>query len=78
MVFDVEVNVKTFPNDRVMVIARNITVRKAMELDLINAELKFRTIADKSMVGIYIVQDAKFVYVNPRFARGFWLHGPKN
>nr|WP_294948466.1 PAS domain-containing protein [uncultured Mucilaginibacter sp.] len=70
-VFDVEVNVKTFPNDRVMVIARNITVRKAMELDLINAELKFRTIADKSMVGIYIVQDAKFVYVNPRFAQVF-------
>jgi PAS domain S-box-containing protein len=70
-VFDVEVNVKTFTNDRVMVIARNITVRKAMEHDLMNAELKFRTIADKSMVGIYIVQEGKFVYVNPRFAEVF-------
>ncbi|TFF39768.1 PAS domain S-box protein [Mucilaginibacter psychrotolerans] len=69
--FDVEVNVKTFPNDRVMVIARDITVRKAMEADLINAELKFRTIADRSMVGIYIVQEGEFVYVNPRFAEVF-------
>lgn len=69
--FDVEVNVKTFPNDRVMVIARNVSVRKAMELDLSNAELKFRTIADKSMVGIYIVQHGKLTYVNPRFAEVF-------
>ncbi|RWY53991.1 PAS domain S-box protein [Mucilaginibacter gilvus] len=69
--FDVEVNVKTFPDDRVMVIARDITVRKAMEMDLKNAELKFRTIADKSMVGIYIVQGGKFVYINPRFAEVF-------
>ena len=69
--FEVEVNVKTFPDDRVMVIARNITIRKAMEVDLKNAELKFRTIADKSMVGIYIVQAGKFIYVNPRFAEVF-------
>jgi two-component system, sporulation sensor kinase E len=71
MVFDVEINVKTFPNDRVMVIARDITIRKALEADLVNAELKFRTIADRSMVGIYIVQEGKFVYVNPRFAEVF-------
>jgi PAS domain S-box-containing protein len=70
-VFDVEINVKTFPNDRVMVIARDITKRKVMELDLKTAELKFRTIADKSMVGIYIIQEEKFVYVNPRFAEVF-------
>lgn len=71
LIFDVEINVKTFPHDRVMVIARDITVRKAMEADLVNAELKFRTIADRSMVGIYIVQEGKFVYVNPRFAEVF-------
>jgi PAS domain S-box-containing protein len=69
--FEVEVNVKTFPDDRVMVIARNITIRKAMEMDLRNAELKFRTIADRSVVGIYIVQAGKFVYINPRFAEVF-------
>ncbi|WP_374950887.1 PAS domain-containing protein [Mucilaginibacter sp.] len=31
LIFDVEINVKTFPNDRVMVIARDITERKSAE-----------------------------------------------
>lgn len=34
-------------------------------------ELKFRTIAEKSMVGVYIVQNNMFTYVNPRFANVF-------
>jgi len=67
-VFSVEVNVKRFDDDRTMVIARNITDRKKMEIELRDAELKFRTIADKSMVGVYIVQHGNFIYVNPRFA----------
>jgi two-component system, sporulation sensor kinase E len=70
-VFTVEVNVKKFSDDRIMVIARDITSRKKMELELRDAELKFRTIADKSMVGVYIVQHGKFIYVNPRFAEVF-------
>ncbi len=71
MVFPVEVNVKMFSDDRIMVIARDITDRKKMETDLRDAELKFRTIAEKSMVGVYIVQKGKFIYVNPRFAEVF-------
>ncbi len=35
------------------------------------SELKFRTLAEKSMVGIYISQKEKFIYVNPRFAEIF-------
>jgi len=70
-VFIAEVNVKKFADDRIMVIARNITDRKKMETELRDAELKFRTIADKSMVGVYIVQHGKFIYVNPRFAEVF-------
>jgi len=70
-VFIVEVNVKMFADDRIMVIARDITDRKKMETELRDAELKFRTIADKSMVGIYIVQNGKYIYVNPRFAEIF-------
>jgi PAS domain S-box-containing protein len=69
--FDVEVNVKKFSDDRILVIARDITARKAMETELRLAELKFRTLAEKSMVGIYIVQKRKFTYVNPRFAQVF-------
>jgi two-component system, sporulation sensor kinase E len=70
-VFTVEINVKMFADDRIMVIARDVSSRKKMETELRDAELKFRTIADKSMVGVYIVQNGKFIYVNPRFAEVF-------
>lgn len=39
--------------------------------ELRDAELKFRTIAEKSMVGVYIVQDDVFTYINPRLATIF-------
>lgn len=70
-VFPVEINVKMFSGNMILVIARDITGRKKMETELREAELKFRTIAEKSMVGVYIVQDGKFSYVNPRFAHVF-------
>lgn len=44
--------------------------RKAAE-ELQEAEIKFRTLVEKSQVGVYIVQGGKFVYVNPRFAEIF-------
>jgi len=69
--FIVEINVKVFPDDHIMVIARDITDRKKMEAELTQAELRFRTIADKSMVGVYIVQKGKFSYTNPRFNKIF-------
>jgi len=69
--FTVEINAKMFSDDRIMVIARDITGRKKMETELREAELKFRTIAEKSMVGVYIVQHGKYIYVNPRFAQVF-------
>ncbi|HVW97731.1 MAG TPA: PAS domain S-box protein [Mucilaginibacter sp.] len=70
-VFTVEVNVKRFANNQVMVIARDATDRKKMEAGLRDAELKFRTVAEKSKVGVYIVQNDRFIYVNPRFAEVF-------
>jgi PAS domain S-box-containing protein len=70
-IFDVEINVKQFDNNKMLVIARDITDRKRMEAELKEAEVKFRTLAEKSMVGIYIVQNGKFIYVNPRFAEIF-------
>lgn len=69
--FTAEINVKMFTDNMILVIARDITDRKKMETGLRDAELKFRTIADKSMVGVYIVQNGKFTYVNPRFADVF-------
>ena len=70
-VFPVEINVKQFANNRVLVMARDITYRKKIETELRDAELKFRTVAEKSIVGVYIVQNGKFVFVNPRFASIF-------
>ncbi len=70
-VFEVEINVKMFADKKVLIIARDITSRKRMEAELMEAELKFRTLAEKSMVGVYIVQKGKFSYVNPRFASVF-------
>jgi two-component system, sporulation sensor kinase E len=70
-IIDIEINGKKITHDRMVIIGRDVTARKAMEAGIINAELKFRTLADRSMVGIYIVQKGKFVYVNPRFAEVF-------
>jgi len=67
-VFTVEINVKKFADNRILVMARDISDRKKIETDLREAELKFRTMAEKSIVGVYIVQHGKFIYVNPRFA----------
>lgn len=70
-IVDVEVNGKKMADDRMLVIVREITVRKEMEAELRKAELRFRTLADRSMVGIYFVQKGVFNYVNPRFAEVF-------
>lgn len=49
----------------------DITEQKKIEQDLRQAEIKFRTLVEKSQVGVYIVQKGKFVYVNPKFAEIF-------
>jgi len=53
--------------------ARDITERKLSETKLRAAEEQFRGLVEQSITGIYIIQDGKFAYVNPRFAeiRGF-------
>jgi diguanylate cyclase (GGDEF)-like protein/PAS domain S-box-containing protein len=46
---------------------RDITNRKETERTLFEAESKYRSLVEKSLVGVYIVQNEKFVYTNPRF-----------
>lgn len=55
----------------IMSLVKDVTDRRRMELDLIEAESKFRTLVEQSLVGVYILQNEKFVYVNPRFAEIF-------
>lgn len=52
-------------------VARNITERKQMEEALLESENKFRGLAERALVGIYIIQDGIFQYVNLKFAEIF-------
>jgi PAS domain S-box-containing protein len=47
---------------------RDISKRKHAEQELIHSEQRFRGLVEQSLAGIYIIQDGKFVYVNPRAA----------
>ena len=44
-----------------------IKERARAERNIIDAEEKFRSLVENALVGIYIIQDEKFVYVNPRY-----------
>lgn len=37
------------------------------------AELKFRSLTEQSSVGVHIIQDEKYVYVNPKYAEMFGM-----
>ncbi len=52
-------------------IIRDITERKKAETAIRESESKFRGIAEKSLVGIYLIQDGIFKYVNPKVAELF-------
>jgi len=58
---------------RVVGVTQDITERKRVEKWLRASEEPFRALVEQSITGIYIIQDGKFAYVNPRFAeiRGF-------
>jgi PAS domain S-box-containing protein/putative nucleotidyltransferase with HDIG domain len=45
--------------------------RKQAEQVLAESEQRFRGLVEQSLAGIYIIQDGRFVYVNPRFAEIF-------
>ncbi|MDD2804932.1 MAG: PAS domain S-box protein [Elusimicrobiales bacterium] len=47
---------------------RDVSDRKAAERALKESETKFKTLTEKSMMGIYLIQDGLFRYVNPVLA----------
>ncbi|RLI83095.1 hypothetical protein DRP07_04005, partial [Archaeoglobales archaeon] len=53
---------------------RDVTERKRMEEKLKDSEEMFRKLAEKSLVGIYLIQDGVFRYVNPKMAE-LWGYG---
>jgi len=52
----------------------DISVRKRAENALMESEAMFRSLVEESLVGVYIVQDGRLAYANPRLAE---IHGCK-
>jgi PAS domain S-box-containing protein len=46
---------------------RDITKRKQGENELVEAEARFRSLVEQSFSGIFVIQDKKLAYCNPRF-----------
>ncbi len=73
-VFPVEITAGSFNlkgRRMLCAISRDISERKEFEKKLQESENKFRDLAEKSVVGIYLIQDERITYVNPVLARFF-------
>ncbi len=73
-VFPVEITAGTFNlkgRRMICAISRDVSERKQFEMKLQESENKFRDLAEKSVVGIYLIQDETFKYVNPILAQIF-------
>lgn len=57
--------------DRVIATGREITQRRRAEATLREAEEKYRSLVEGSLIGVYVIQNGIFVYVNPKFAEIF-------
>lgn len=55
----------------IRLLSESIDDRKQAEAVLLESEEKFRSIVEQSLVGIYIIQNGKLVYVNPGFEKIF-------
>lgn len=52
--------------ENVIIVSRDITSRKKTEAALQEAEAKYRSLVEEALVGVYLIQEWKLSYVNPR------------
>ncbi|HLX62051.1 MAG TPA: PAS domain S-box protein [Planctomycetota bacterium] len=71
--FPIEVSARLVNLDREYLVAavRNVTERRRAESAFRESEERFRMLVEQSLTGIYIIQDDRFVYVNPKMAELF-------
>ena len=53
----------------VTLLSENIDSQKKAQIALVQSEEKFRSLVEQSLVGVYIMQEGKFVYLNPGFEK---------
>ncbi len=73
-IIPVEINATVTQRDgvpHILTLCRDISERRQNTRLLRESEDKFRTVTEKSIVGVYLIQDDKFVYVNPALAKAF-------
>ncbi|MDD1675917.1 MAG: PAS domain-containing sensor histidine kinase [Methanomicrobiales archaeon] len=56
------------PDRNIVCSTVDITERRQIEQALLDSEIKFRTIVEKSLAGVFVIQEGRFRYVNPRYA----------
>jgi PAS domain S-box-containing protein len=71
----VEANIQNRLEDpdvgEMIITSRDITARKQAEQALNQSELRYRAISEDALVGVYIIQEGVFTYVNPALAHIF-------
>ncbi len=58
-------------NGVMLSLIKDITKSKLTELELADTEAKFRSLAEASIVGVYIRKEEKLLYANPKFEKLF-------
>jgi diguanylate cyclase (GGDEF)-like protein/PAS domain S-box-containing protein len=55
-------------SEEALIIVQDVTELYQMERELSESEERFRQLVEQKQVGVYLLQEGRFAYVNPRFA----------